>query len=216
MPSLLSPELRAQFASGTEEGSRLSYRQRRRNAVRNESSRPRRRIRTLDANWPNWNMARGKRRYGPDCTRSWTVLPWPTTNADHTNSNSLAKEPAAIQGLFIKSSELGKKFTKKQHLKHLRKKEQFGMQLTNEESEGTIVVYHHTSRHCRRQRPAFVSSLSSSLFPFPTTTATAAATNYNIENSSFAVVTKQREKKQTIRRGRNECRTLTTTMTTPQ
>ena len=46
--------------------------------------------------------------------------------------------------------------------------------------------------------------------------ATAAATNYNIENSSFSVVTKQREKKQTIRRGRNECRTLTTTMTTPQ
>ena len=152
MPSLLSPELRAQFASGTEEGSRLSYRRRRRNAVRNESSRPRRRIRTLDANWPNWNMARGKRRYGPDCTRSWTVLPRPTTNADHTNSNSLAKEPAAIQGLFIKSSELGKKFTKKQHLKHLRKKEQFGMQLTNEESEGTIVVYHHTSRRCCRRR----------------------------------------------------------------
>ena len=155
MPSLLSPELRAQFASGTEEGSRLSYRQRRRNAVRNESSRPRRRIRTLDANWPNWNMARGKRRYGPDCTRSWTVLPRPTTNADHTNSNSLAKEPAAIQGLFIKSSELGKKFTKKQHLKHLRKKEQFGMQLTNEDSEGTIVVNHHTSRRRRRRRRCF-------------------------------------------------------------
>ena len=51
-----------------------------------------------------------------------------------TNANTIQTQ-AAAQSLLLKSSELGKKVTKKQRLKHLRKKEALGIPLTDEEME---------------------------------------------------------------------------------
>jgi hypothetical protein len=66
-----------------------------------------------------------------------------TTNASANNSTSLlpAISTQQAQGLLLKSSELGKKLTKKERLKQLRRKEALGIPLTQEEMDLLVVKY---------------------------------------------------------------------------
>jgi hypothetical protein len=62
---------------------------------------------------------------------------------EHTNSVAVTNNitPQEAQSLLLKSSELGKKLSKKQKLKHIRQKEALGLKLTQEEKDLLYVKY---------------------------------------------------------------------------
>jgi len=65
----------------------------------------------------------------------------PNTSAANNSSNNIAINSTQAQSLLLKSSELGKKVTKRQRLKQLRRKESLGIQLTQEEMDVLYVKY---------------------------------------------------------------------------
>ena len=189
MLSLLSPELRAQFADMGNDGSLVilpSSKKKRKQSNKTTELPPltKEEIRAAKITYKNAQrkLAQLEHRKKQKEVRATlykeleenTLLDNSTTTTNDTST-------AAAQSLLLKSSELGKKRTKKQQLKHLHQKEQWGIQLTNDEME---LLY---DKHDRPNESTFPNTMM--------TIAAAAAAAANTNNSDVAVMKQSKTKK---------------------